>query len=89
MHTCEFAQCYIAHRLYFQMLKELQHACAQHEIRYFWDNGYNLLERVGQNEMHNIACRLNNIIQNIIKGATSDTYIIAKHVCKCTSFEIA
>ncbi|XP_076664775.1 cGAS-like receptor 1 isoform X2 [Andrena cerasifolii] len=66
--------------LFFRMLKELHHACVQHELRYFWDNGYNLLEKVGRNEMCNIACRLNNIIQNISKGATSDTFIIAKYV---------
>lgn len=63
------------------MLKELHCAFQQHEIKYYWDTNYNLLEKIGESEMMCMAGRLNNIIK-VIEHNISDPFIIATYVCK-------
>ncbi|XP_068972243.1 cyclic GMP-AMP synthase-like receptor [Bombus flavifrons] len=64
---------------FFEMLKELQHVCEQGKLDYYWNEKYNLLCRISQMEMYNIAQRLKNIIKDIEKNAT-DKYILAKYI---------
>ncbi|XP_033308849.1 uncharacterized protein LOC117210188 isoform X3 [Bombus bifarius] len=64
---------------FFEMLKELQHVCEQGKLDYYWNEKYNLLSRISQMEMYNIAQRLKNIIKDIEKNAT-DKYILAKYI---------
>lgn len=63
------------------MLKELQHVCEQGKLDYYWNEEYNLLSRIGQMELYNIAHRLKKIIKDIEKNAT-DKYILAKYIRK-------
>ncbi|XP_076385767.1 cGAS-like receptor 1 isoform X2 [Megachile rotundata] len=65
---------------FYMMLKELYRACACHEITFFWDETYNLLEKISMIEMVNISSRLNNIIKNIEKNAMKDDFILAKYI---------
>lgn len=65
--------------LFFIMLKELHCAFQQHEIKYYWDTNYNLLEKIGESEMMCMAGRLNNIIK-VIEHNISDPFIIATYV---------
>ncbi|XP_060832188.1 cyclic GMP-AMP synthase-like receptor isoform X1 [Bombus pascuorum] len=67
--------------LFFEMLKELQRVCEQRKLDYYWNKEYNLLSRIGEMEMYNIAQRLKNIIKDIEKNAT-DKYILAKYIRK-------
>ncbi|KZC12748.1 hypothetical protein WN55_05349, partial [Dufourea novaeangliae] len=71
---------------FFVMLKEMQHAFQQHRVEYFWDENYNLLEKIRKDEMTNITHRLNNIIKNIEKNAISNSLVFAAHICKLMFF---
>ncbi|CAK9803596.1 Cyclic GMP-AMP synthase-like receptor [Anthophora plagiata] len=66
--------------LFFTMLKELYHACEQHEIKYFWNKNYNLLGKISKIEMSNITYRLNNIIKHIQKDIMKDSFVLAKYI---------
>ncbi|XP_076248421.1 cGAS-like receptor 1 [Calliopsis andreniformis] len=65
---------------FYRMLKELQHACIQGKIEYFWDPGYNLLRKISTRELDNIANRLKNIIQTIEKNIMLDKFILARYI---------
>ncbi|CAK9828854.1 Cyclic GMP-AMP synthase-like receptor [Anthophora retusa] len=65
---------------FFIMLKELYHACEQHKIKYFWNEKYNLLEKISEVRMSNIAYRLNNIIKHIEKDIMKDSFVLAKYI---------
>ncbi|XP_017787783.1 PREDICTED: uncharacterized protein LOC108570434 [Habropoda laboriosa] len=64
----------------FTMLKELYNACNRHQIKYFWNENYNLLEKIRQEEMSNITYRLNKIIKDIEKNIMNDSFILAKYI---------
>ncbi|XP_043586830.1 uncharacterized protein LOC122569612 [Bombus pyrosoma] len=64
---------------FFEMLKELQRVCEQGKLDYYWNKEYNLLSKISQMKMYNIAQRLKNIIKDIEKNPT-DKYILAKYI---------
>ena len=64
---------------FFEMLKELQRVCEQGKLDYYWNKEYNLLSRISQIQMYNIAQRLKKIIKDIEKNAT-DKYILVKYI---------
>lgn len=70
------------------MLKELRYACMQHELKYFWNDEYNLLQKISEVQMMNISCRLNNILKNIEQNAMTDSFVLAKYVCKVPLLEL-
>ncbi|OAD52728.1 hypothetical protein WN48_00304 [Eufriesea mexicana] len=67
--------------LLFKMLEELYYACERQEIKWFWNEKYNLLSKIGKSNLYNISQRLKNII-NDIKNNFMDQFIIAKYICK-------
>ncbi|XP_017763734.1 PREDICTED: uncharacterized protein LOC108553378 [Eufriesea mexicana] len=65
--------------LLFKMLEELYYACERQEIKWFWNEKYNLLSKIGKSNLYNISQRLKNII-NDIKNNFMDQFIIAKYI---------
>lgn len=65
---------------FYMMLKELYRVCVCHEIKFFWNETYNLLEKISKIEMQNIASRLNNIIRNVEKKAMINKFILAEYI---------
>ncbi|CAL7936082.1 unnamed protein product [Xylocopa violacea] len=65
---------------FFIMLKALCEACVQHQIHYFWNRDYNLLEKIGIVEMQNIAYRLKFIIKIIEQNIITDELILATYI---------
>ncbi|KYN43596.1 hypothetical protein ALC56_01858 [Trachymyrmex septentrionalis] len=72
--------------LFFTMLEELHDALHNGKIEFYWDNNYNLLEKIGPVEMGNMECRLNNVLKSIRKNIKNDDYAIAKYVCEYLHF---
>ncbi|XP_076763857.1 cGAS-like receptor 1 [Xylocopa sonorina] len=73
---------------FFIMLMELYKACAEHEIRYFWNKDYNLLEKIGKIEMQNISYRLKCIIKNIERKIITNELILATYILNSEEFSL-
>ncbi|KAG5338142.1 CGAS synthase, partial [Acromyrmex charruanus] len=66
--------------LFFTMLEELHDAFRNGKINFYWDNDYNLLEKIGPEQMRNMERRLDNVLKSIRKNIQNDQYAIAKWV---------
>ncbi|XP_018356512.1 PREDICTED: uncharacterized protein LOC108756873 [Trachymyrmex septentrionalis] len=71
-----------------KMLEELHDALHNGKIEFYWDNNYNLLEKIGPVEMGNMECRLNNVLKSIRKNIKNDDYAIAKYVLTKNELDI-
>ena len=69
------------------MLEELHYAFDQHKINYFWNEEHNLLCKIHNTEMFNIANHLKRIINDIKRNAEDD-FILAKYICKLCSYQV-
>ncbi|XP_018366990.1 PREDICTED: cyclic GMP-AMP synthase-like [Trachymyrmex cornetzi] len=74
--------------LFFTMLEELHDALCNGKIEFYWDNDYNLLEKIGPEEMRNMAGRLNNVLESIRKNIKNDQYAIARWILNKNELDI-
>lgn len=64
------------------MLTKLLHALENQEIKFYWCQDSNLLEKLSINEMQNMAFRLKKIVNTIETTIDSDPLAIARFLCK-------
>jgi len=68
------------------MLEELRDALRNGKIEFYWDKDYNLLEKIGPEQMRNMQHRLDNVLKSIRKNIRNDAYAIARCVCEYLHF---
>lgn len=68
------------------MLGKLHEAFCNDWIKHYWDDAFNLLEKISYAEMRNMEGRLRNILKDIEKTIKNDPYAIAKWVCEYIFF---
>ena len=64
------------------MLERLRDATEKHFIPFYWYKDYNLLEKLGKDQIKNINSRLKVIISKIEKSIQTDGFILAKFIRK-------
>ncbi|KAG5307687.1 CGAS synthase, partial [Acromyrmex insinuator] len=74
--------------LFFTMLEELHNAFRKGKINFYWNNHYNLLEKIGPEQMRNMERRLDNVLKSIRKNIQNDQYAIAKYVLTRNELDI-
>ncbi|XP_018045430.1 PREDICTED: uncharacterized protein LOC108685249 isoform X1 [Atta colombica] len=74
--------------LFFTMLEELRDVLRNGKIEFYWDKDYNLLEKIGPEQMRNMQHRLDNVLKSIRKNIRNDAYAIARWVLTKNELDI-
>ncbi|XP_018045431.1 PREDICTED: uncharacterized protein LOC108685249 isoform X2 [Atta colombica] len=71
-----------------KMLEELRDVLRNGKIEFYWDKDYNLLEKIGPEQMRNMQHRLDNVLKSIRKNIRNDAYAIARWVLTKNELDI-